>query len=398
MRKKIIPIVLTLAILLYTPLTARGQEETSFTIEECVEMALENNTMLQIKALDLQKSKVEREEAVKASKDIDRARDNLKLISLPVPTNPTEIIQGMAAGMKLAQAESVIYGFEGAQGMDVAPRLKEAEELIAKKTLDLEGQNLRVDVEETYYNMLMAQDNLKNTKLQVERSKEQLKNAQVSFENGVIAKDSLLMAEAGVSQSMQNLYTAEKNLELVRMSLNKLIGRELSAPLTLTTRFKYKPETAGSLEEMVQSALRLRPEVIRAREMAEVTDLNADTALRYYAKNAYVYRKAKADAEKAQLGLKETEESIKLAVNAAYLNLEETAEKLMTAEKVRAAAQETYRIVDLKHKSQMATTAELLEANEKLYGAELLYTSSVFNYNVASAELECWAGKGLEEE
>ena len=77
--------------------------------------------------------------------------------------------------------------------------------------------------------------------------------------------------------------------------------------------------------------------------------------------------------------------------------MQETAEKLMAAEKVKAVAEETYRIVDLKYKSQMATTAELLEANEKLYGAQLLYTSSVFDYNVAVAELACWAGKGLEE-
>ena len=250
-------------------------------------------------------------------------------------------------------------------------------------------------MERTYYNVLMAEDNLKmpNPSRKVERAAE---NAQVSFENGVVAKDSLLMAEAGLAQSMQNLHTAEKSLELARMSLNKLMGRQLSAPLTLTTRFKYKPETIDPLNDMIQSALILRPEVIRAREMAEVTKLNADTSLRYYAKNAYVYRKAKADAEKAELGLREAEESIKLAVNAAYLNVQETAEKLMAAEKVKAVAEETYRIVDLKYKSQMATTAELLEANEKLYGHSFC-TSSVFDYNVAVAELACWAGKGLEE-
>lgn len=397
MRKKAISIVLILAIFLYTPLTVVAEEKTSYTIDECVELALKNNTMLQIKAWDHEKSKVEREEAVKTSKKIDRARDQ-KDISIEVSPNPViGMIEGMITSMRLAQVESVIYGFEGAQGMDVAPRLKEAEELIAKKNFELEEQNLRINVERTYYNVLMAEDNLKNAKIQVDRSKEQLKNAQVSFENGVVAKDSLLMAEAGLAQSMQNLYTAEKNLELARMSLNKLMGRELTAPLTLTTRFKYKPVVTEPLQDMIQSALKLRPEVIRAREMAEVTSLNATMALRYYAKNAYVYRKAKTDAQKAELGLKEAEESIKLAVNAAYLTVDETAEKLMAAEKVKKMAQETYRIVDLKHKSQVATTAELLEANERLYGAELLYTSSVFNYNVAVAELECWAGKGLEE-
>ena len=168
-------------------------------------MAVENNTRLQIKAWDLEKSKVEREEAKKTSKKIDRARD--KEILLPPIPDP---IKSLIVGMKVAEAESIIYGFEGAQGKDVAPRLKEAEELIAKKTLELEEQNLRIDVERTYYNVLLAEDNLKNAKLQVERSKEQLKNAQVSFENGVVAKDSLLMAEAGLAQSMQNVYTAEK--------------------------------------------------------------------------------------------------------------------------------------------------------------------------------------------
>lgn len=393
MRKKVISLVLAITILLYTPIITLAEEKASFTIDQCVDMALENNTMLQIKALDHEKSKVEREEAKKTSKKIDRARD--KEILLPSIPDP---IASLIVGMRVAEAESILYGFEGAQVKDVAPRLKEAEELIAKKTLELEEQNLRIDVERTYYNVLLAEDNLKNAKLQVERSKEQLKNAQVSFENGVVAKDSLLMAEAGLAQSMQNVYTAEKNLELARMSLNKLMGRELSAPITLVTRFTYKPVEIKPLKDMIQSALKLRPEVIQAREMAEVTRLNATTALRYYAKNTYVYRKAEADAQKAELGLREAEESIKLAVNAAYLTVYETAEKLMAAEKVKKMAQETYRIVDLKHKSQVATTAELLEANEKLYNAELLYTSSVFNYNVAVAELECWAGKGLEEE
>ena len=160
MPKKVISLVLTLAIVFCTPLMVNGQEKTSFSIDECVEMALENNTMLKIKAWDLEKSKVEREEAVQTSKKIDRAKDELKEISLPAIQDP---IKQIIAGMRIAEAESVVYSFEGAQGKDVAPRLKEAEELIAKKTLNLEEQNLRINVERTYYNVLMAEDNLKKS-------------------------------------------------------------------------------------------------------------------------------------------------------------------------------------------------------------------------------------------
>lgn len=393
MLKRTVSLLLAAVLIIGIPLTGAAEEKkTAFSIDDCIEEALENNIKLKLKVEDHNKSKVERSEAKWQSDKIDRARDDLKTVSLH------SLPPDMAAkvGAKVMQSESLVFSFEGAQGKDVAPKLKEAEELIAKKELDLEKQNLRIDVERSYYNVLMAEDNLKTAKLRVERSKEQLKNAQVSYDNGVVAKDSLLMAEAGLADSEQNLFSAEKNLSLARMSLNKLMGRELSAPLTLTTRFEYKPKEVAPLKDMIDSALKLRPEVISVREMAEVTALNRDTALNYYASNAYVYRKAAVDAQKAELGVKEAEESIKLAVNAAYLNFEQSSEKLNYAEKVKAMTQETYRITQLKYKSQMATTAELLEMGEKLHQAELLYTSSVFDYNVAKAELENWAGKGLE--
>lgn len=389
MLKKTVSMLLAVVLVLGIPLSGVAEEKNAFSIEECVELALEGNVKLKIKAQDYDMSKVERSEAKWQSNKIDRARDDLK--SVPLHYLPP------AAGAKLMQAETLVFGFEGAQGKDVAPKLKEAEELIAKKGLDLEKQNLRIDVERTYYNVLMAEDNVKTASLQLDRSKEQLKNATVSYKNGVVAKDSLLMAEAGLASSEQNLFTAEKNLKLAKMSLNKLMGRELNTPLALTTQFTHKPEVPDSVDSMIQSALKLRPEVVGVREMAEVTKLNRDTALNYYSKNAFVYRKAEVDAEKAELGLTEAQESVKLAVSAAYLDLQEAAEKLKAAEKVKNLARESYRITELKYKSQMATTAEFLEAGEKLYGAELMYTASVFDYNVASAELANWAGKGLEE-
>lgn len=385
MLRKTVSLLLTAVLILGIPIIGGAEEKNAFSIEECVELALQNNVLLKIKAEEHAMSIVERSQAKWDSDKIDRARDDLKKVPLHY------------MDAKMMQAEVMVFSFEGAQGKDVAPRLKEAEELIAKKELDLQKQDLRIDVERSYYNVLMAQDNVKTAKLQLDRSKEQLKNAKVSYENGVVAKDSLLMAEAGLASSQQNLFTAEKTLKLAKMSLNKLMGRELDGPLDLTSRFTYKPEEPGPVDSMIQSALKLRPEVIGVREMAEVTKLNRDTALNYYGKNAFVYRKADVNVKKAELGLTEAQESIKLAVSAAHLDLQEAGEKLRAAEKVKNLAQESYRIVELKYKSQMATTAELLEAGEKLYGAELMYTASVFDYNVAKAELANWAGKGLDE-
>lgn len=366
-------------------------KKINLSLDESIEMALENNTLLKIEEEEYEKSKIERSEAKYTSDKIERGQDRMKLLSsVPISVLP------IGQQYKMAQTDSLLFSFEGAQGKDLAPRLKEAEELVAKKNLQLKEQDLRIDVERAYNSVLLAEDNLKITKVQLNRANTLLKNAKVSYKQGVVAKDSLLMAEAGVANANSNLFEAQKKLDLAKMNLNKIMGRELTAPLVLTTKFEYNPKDLGDVEEKVQSALKLRPEAIRVREMREVANLNAKLALKYYASNTYVYQKAKVDANKADFAVKEAEDSITLAVRAAYLSAADSIESLKASEKVKKMAKETYRITDLKQKNQVATTADVLEAMEKLNQAELLYTSSVYNYNVAVAELDNWAGKELE--
>ncbi|WP_157081653.1 TolC family protein [Fervidicola ferrireducens] len=351
-----------------------AEEKVSFSLEECINTALQNNISLKISRQEYEKTIVEREEAEFQAKKIEEIRDD-KILRNYVPT---------------------AFSFEGAQIKDLAPKLKEANELIVKKNLALDEQNLRIEVEKAYFNVLKAQDNLKNAEVQLQRAKEQLKNAQESYKQGVVAKDSVLMAESAVDSAEANRVSAEKNLQLAKMNLNKIMGRSLTAPLELTTTFTYTPAEIPDVEEMVKSALALRPEVISVRKMKEVAELNCKLALKYYAENTFTYRKAKIELEKAILGVEEAENQIELAVRSAHYSLVEAAEKLKAAQKAKETAQEVYRITELKYKSQAATMAEVLQAMENLRQAELLYTASVFDYNVARAQLDNWAGKGLE--
>ncbi|HHW01859.1 MAG TPA: TolC family protein [Thermoanaerobacterales bacterium] len=354
--------------------SADVEAKTSFSLEESINTALLNNVNLKLSRQEYENAKVELDQAKFESKQMADIRDD-KILRDYVPT---------------------AFSFEGAQVKDLAPRLKEANELIAKKNLALDEQNLRIEVEEAYFSVLKARDNLKNAQIQLQRANEQLKNAQVSYRQGMIAKDSMLSAESAVSSAEAGKVSAEKNLELAKMNLNKLMGRSLTAPLELTTTFTYTPAEVPDVEEMVKSALELRPEVISVRKTKEVAELNCKLALKYYAENTFTYRKAKIELEKAVLGVKEAEDQISLAVRSAHYAVIEAAEKLKAAQKAKETAEEAYRITELKYKSQIATMADVLSAMENLGQAELLYTSSVFDYNVARAQLDNWAGKGLE--
>jgi outer membrane protein TolC len=347
----------------------------SFSLEQSVEEALKNNIQLKIEAEEYEKAKVERNEARATSDKIVKIRDD-KILRQFVP-----------------QA----FDFEGAQAKDLLPTLREAEELIAKKNLDLERQNLRIKVKKAYYGVLLAQDNLANAKIQLDRAQVQLKNAEAGYKNGVAAKDTVLMAKYGLADAEANLVTAEKSLDLAKMNLNKLMGRGLTQPLKLTAQFEYTPKELRNVEEAVESALKLRPEVIAVSEMRDVAQLNCDLSLKYYAENTFIYKKAKIDLDKANLGLKEAEDSVSLAVRAAHLSAKEAMEKLKASENMKNAALESHRIIVLKHKSQVATMADVLVSMDKLTKAEMAYTSSVYNFNVAKAEFDNWAGVGLEK-
>lgn len=353
-----------------------GDIQVDFSLEQCIERALENNTMLKIENMKYKKAQVEKSEAKFTSERIEDLRDNIK-VKLYVPE---------------------LFTFEGgAQGKDLLPALKDAEELVAKKTLKLEEQKLRIEVEKAYYSALLAEDNLKVAHLNLDRAKQQHKNAQVSFENGVIAKDSLLMAQYGLADASAGITSAEKSRELAYMNLNKVMGRELTAPIKLTSGFVYRVQEIPDIEGLTASALSLRPEVINMREMGDVSELNAKLVRKYYGTASYKYKKAYIDYMNAKLGVKETEDAITLAVKAAHLNVIDTAEKLTAAGKMKEMAAESYRVVDLKYKNQMATLTEVLESLSILNKAEMGYSAAVHNYNVACAELDNWAGKGLED-
>jgi len=360
-------------------IAAEEEGKTKFSLEECINTAIRNNVDLKISRQEYQSSQVEREEAKYQSKKQSDIRSEIRLNS----------------GLDNILT-SQIFTFSGAQVEELNPTLKEANELIAKKNLALDEQNLRIDVEKGYFDILKARDNLSNADIELQRAGEQLKNAQVSFEHGIVAKDSVLSAESALAGAQANRTAAEKGLELAKMNLNKLMGRSLTAPIEPTTTFAYEPEDIPDAEEMVKSALALRPEVISAIKAKEVAELNLTLTLKYYAENTFAYRKARIDSEKAALAVRETQDRIALAVHSAYNSVIEAAERLKASQKAKESAQEVYRMTDLRYKSQISTMVEVLQSMENLKQAELSYTSAVFDYNVARAQLDNLAGKGLE--
>lgn len=341
---------------------AENNTVLSLSLEESCNMAIENNLNLKIQQIEYEKTKIEQSEAINASKKL----------------------------------KDSTFDFSGAQIKDLTPRMKQAEELVAKTNLELEKQKLRIEVEKAYYDVLLAQENLKYIITQSERAQTQLKNVKLKFEEGLVAQNHVYIAEAETSNVKSNLVTAQKNLEISKIQLNKILGRTLTSPLILTSEFEYHPQFDIEVESMVEKALKLRPEIINAKEMKEVAQLNADLALKYYASNTYIYKKANLEAKKEELRLKDEEEKLSLEVRKAYLTTIEAIEKIKTAEDSVKLAKETHRIANLRYEMQMTTIAEVIEAMEKLKDAENQYLTRVYDYNIARAKLDNWAGKGLE--
>ncbi|MBO8165432.1 MAG: TolC family protein [Brevibacillus sp.] len=337
------------------PAAEQDTAENSLTIEQAVELALKNNADLNMLRLD-----------------VDNADLNARLVNAKVKDIPEDLV----TSLDVAQQKYVNNA--------KAKMAKEVNALFLKAT---ENQ-IRLGTQKAYYDLLHAQDDLALKEQSLNRYKTQLKVAQAAFEVGTRAKSDVLQAEAGVASAEAALAVAKSSVEVAKMKLNQFIGVDLSMDWTLATRPGAVEEQRIDLDEAIRQAQQKRAEVIQKQEEIKVAELNVDLIDKYLALGTYQGRMAKKEVEKARLELEKTRKEIAVEVSQAYYNLEAARTAIAAYEKAKEAAQENYRLTSLRFENGLATTLEVIQAEEELSNRENQYQEALHNYNLARVTFE----------
>src|SRR5690606_13566551 len=110
-----------------------------------------------------------------------------------------------------------------------------------QRNYELALQDLMLQVEQAYYDVLKADLALDLAERTLAQSRGQLESTRARFEQGMLSHVDVLAAEMQVANAEVELNRARATVATSRMAFNRLLGRDLDAPVTLVDDLAYEP-------------------------------------------------------------------------------------------------------------------------------------------------------------
>lgn len=329
------------------------------TLDAAVEIALKSNPDLQNVRLQAKTADINATRMYKSSREIN-----------------SEDIES------LAQAQSK---YESKARADSIRKLNSLEVKAAESKTKLGAQ-------QAYYDLLHAQSDVELKRQSLKRAETQMKVAKAAFDVGTKAKTDILQTEMGVAGAQAALAVAENTLEITRMKLNDFLGVDLDTKWEVTEGNKQLEAPKLTLQEATDLALKQRVEMLQADEEVRLAQVTIDVLKQYSILSGYDGKIARNNLESAKIGVEEQKRAITMEVAQAYYNLNAAKLSAEFQAKAKESAAESYRLINLRFENGLATTLEVIQAEEELASQENEYAQALHDYNLAVVNFETTLG------
>ena len=304
---------------------------------------------------------------------------------------------------------------------------------IAEAQLKSIEQKLLSDVTGAYYHVLFANSALDVALEALESSEKNLEQVNKFYDAGKSSRFDVLRAEVQVANFKPVVVSSKNGLRLAESNLSLILGISDSVNYVFKEKLEFTESDLShkNLDELLDIALRNRPEVLIMQEQKLITRKQLSIAKAALMPSvifgtSYQYQGMRDDLDftnddfyksfnstltlsiplfsglknsskmqQAKIAIKETgyqEESlinfIKLEVKSAYFVMKEAEEKVETQKKTIEQATEALRLANLMYTEGASTQLDVLNSNLALNQAKMNYQQSLFEYNVALANLK----------
>jgi outer membrane protein len=305
-----------------------------------------------------------------------------------------------------------------------------------------ETQNdISLSIAQAYLNILLAKENQVSLEAVLTTSKEQLKQGQIKFNAGSIARKDLVQLQSQVASDEYNLVNAGNTLRLNTLSLKQLLQLPTGYEMKIT-----KPDTiavaqtAPALANALDDAMNTRPEIknkdlsvqLAQVELAKVkagikptVSLNAALATGYSNNQQYKYftqvnnnfyqslgvtvsipiysrrtnktniEKSKISIEQAKLSLLDTKTTLSQQVEQAYINWQNANAQFTAAETQLNASKESYDITNEQLRLGAMNLVEWQQQKSAYVQALQSYIQAKYTALLYSKVYSFYAGNGL---
>ncbi len=303
-----------------------------------------------------------------------------------------------------------------------------------QKELNAAYAQLRLDVSEAFYRVLVAQEFVRVSQQSVALVEKQLGIAQASLAAGVATDFDVLRAKVQLANAESLLIRAENGVRTAKNAYKTLLNMPLAEEISVEGSFEI-PEIQIPLEELITQAYEKRPEISRAQlneqvghkqldvaktrklpdvsffsnyqisENERLTQMNRIWSLGLqinipifdgFATGAAI-QQSESVLKQFQLGTEQVKSAVEFEVRNAYLTLLESKTLIAVQRETVTQAQESVRIATLQFENGMITTVALTDTQLALAQAEVNRLQAHHDYAVGIARLEKAIGASIRE-
>ena len=413
-----------------TDITYKGSVDTTRIIEvnDCVKIALENHPLIRyaMSNAEVYKSKIAQAWAnyfPTFSAGISYSRNNMQMSNFVFPIQEYDMfyVPNVSGNLLLFD-----FGKTKAQA-DIAKRSYEA----AKYNLQTSINNVVFSVKQAYYNLLFAQQQVKVYEDTVKDYTLHLEQAKAYYNIGTKPKIDVLTAEYNLGNAKLNLIQAKNTLKTAYVQLSNAMGMPDYSDYEVTDNLVQKVYDID-VEQAVKTAFETSPELLAAKKKADASELlvrsskraftpdisgfagytrggkKVDTdygyqfgaQLNYSTVNLMRLKKqvdeAKATYKRDLADYDNTKQNIYYQVKEAYINLENAQESIGVAKLSMDRAKEQYDQASGRYKVGLGDAIELKDAETTYRNSQLEYYNTLLNYHVSAANLEKLMGAPMQ--
>ncbi len=405
---------------LILPTIVFAQADT-LSLEQCVQIALKHNPSIRVAEGGVESSE----------SDLELSRSSLMpqiSAQAAITRNGGTFILGknVLAGFydnytTGFQAQQLIFDF----GKTIT-KVSGSADLVNASAQDLKSANEDVIVNTyiAYFNYLADERVRVVDSETVQQAEDHLKQAQAFFKAGTAPQYDVVNAEVTVANANVNLIQANNNLKIARVQLENAISQKLPDNFALSDILEVS--YAGiDMQTAINTALENRPELLSSEAQVQASKqflASAWTANlpNISASGGYNWRNLTpeplysgwnvgitlslpifqgfaldAGVDQAKANLKSAEASNDLVVQSLYLSVQqqefavqEAIQTIQASKKLVEQADEALRLAVGEYNAGTGTALETTDAQVAQANAHITYIQSLYNYNVAYAELE----------
>lgn len=298
---------------------------------------------------------------------------------------------------------------------------------VAREDLKSTQSETVFQVKQSFYSVILAQENLQITKQALDQAEAHLQIAESFYQSGRASRFDLLRAKVEMAKFKPEVIRAKNDLALTKESLAILLSQPSS--LEIEEKLKFEPGLL-SLDEALQAALVYRSDLKSLRLQEDMAGLsigitravnlpslsflgnyeytssggskwknkwNVNLVLGFTlfdaGKNKAQVEQKRSQVRQMQLAIEQLRDGIQLEVKQAFWNIQAAKESMVAQEQSIQQAEEALSIAEARYKSGTITQVEVLDAQLALTSAQLGYTGALYDYNLSRANLTKAMGK-----